>query len=629
MGGSAAWENITIDITNNSDLSGTIYLSFGINCSGTGDVGGSGVTTIWYADDIELVAPAGGKVSDWGITDRGDGWPILNTEETPAGNGSIGSDEPLTAWATLRGSFGEALEATTEQAFVVQGQLEYAGAGTNDSYVGLRYALTLQADTLKNPDEGTLENQYSDSAKWVGGGVHYGYEFTPQSGTTVMANGAGGAGTTWIVNGGSGWNSTWSNNGYPIAAVEPAPRRASIEEGVYDWAISVQPLGDGTNEIRWYMMHEDETYWFGGTTIDTAQVATKFNGVAFGIGDDLPPELTEFKLMDVTYRLGDPIKVPEAPFSSFYVADWGAAGYEGWPILNDSTTLDGNAGMGADGPPDGWASLRGSFGTDVKATTEEAIIVEGKIEWVGGDCGDSYIPIRYALTFQADSLMNPAEGTLENQYTDSARWVDGGNHFGYSFMPVTGAGTMSNGGGGAGTNWIINNGNWVSTWSNNGYPIAAVKPAPRLAEITEGVYEFAISVQPLGNGTNEIRWYLVDENMESYWYAGSAIDTAQVTTQFNGVEFGLTGEHLDEITGLNVMDVKVDKGEPITVPPRIFQSFYVADWGLTNRGDGWPMLNDSTTLDGNAGMGSNEPLTAWTTMRENSVRLLKQQQKKR
>ena len=54
--GSTTWENITVNIVNSSSLHDTIYVSLGINCAGTGDVGGTGVTTIWYADDVQLVA---------------------------------------------------------------------------------------------------------------------------------------------------------------------------------------------------------------------------------------------------------------------------------------------------------------------------------------------------------------------------------------------------------------------------------------------------------------------------------------------------------------------------------------------------------------------------------------------
>ena len=54
--GSTGWENITVNIPNSSALHDTIYVDFGINCAGTGNIGGTGVTTIWYADDAQLVA---------------------------------------------------------------------------------------------------------------------------------------------------------------------------------------------------------------------------------------------------------------------------------------------------------------------------------------------------------------------------------------------------------------------------------------------------------------------------------------------------------------------------------------------------------------------------------------------
>jgi hypothetical protein len=53
--GSAGWENDSVSILNSSSLHDTIYVAFGINCAGTGDVGGTGVTTIWYADNVTLV----------------------------------------------------------------------------------------------------------------------------------------------------------------------------------------------------------------------------------------------------------------------------------------------------------------------------------------------------------------------------------------------------------------------------------------------------------------------------------------------------------------------------------------------------------------------------------------------
>jgi len=53
--GSTSWESITVNIPNSSSLKDSIYIAFGISCTGTGNVGGTGVTTIWYADDVTLV----------------------------------------------------------------------------------------------------------------------------------------------------------------------------------------------------------------------------------------------------------------------------------------------------------------------------------------------------------------------------------------------------------------------------------------------------------------------------------------------------------------------------------------------------------------------------------------------
>jgi hypothetical protein len=58
--GSTAWEYINIGLKDTNATSmytqtDTMYLVFGINCSGTGSIGGSGSQTIWYADSIQLV----------------------------------------------------------------------------------------------------------------------------------------------------------------------------------------------------------------------------------------------------------------------------------------------------------------------------------------------------------------------------------------------------------------------------------------------------------------------------------------------------------------------------------------------------------------------------------------------
>ncbi len=67
--GSSSWEDITVDIPNSSTFKDTIYIAFGINCAGTGDVGGAGSKTIWYADDITLVPkPAANTNSTFAVS---------------------------------------------------------------------------------------------------------------------------------------------------------------------------------------------------------------------------------------------------------------------------------------------------------------------------------------------------------------------------------------------------------------------------------------------------------------------------------------------------------------------------------------------------------------------------------
>ena len=65
--GSTAWENTTVSIANTLTLHDTIYIAFGINCAGTGNVGGTGVQTQWYADDVTLVSLTGGGVGNLAI----------------------------------------------------------------------------------------------------------------------------------------------------------------------------------------------------------------------------------------------------------------------------------------------------------------------------------------------------------------------------------------------------------------------------------------------------------------------------------------------------------------------------------------------------------------------------------
>ncbi len=550
--------------------------------------------TIWFDNVVVTRVPDPNLVTLWGRTSDGYGaaWPILNDSSTAAGNAGIAGSQPMPAGtngASVQGIF-DTLTATMSQAVVIKGQLEYVGGNMGSDYTPLRYALTFQ-------DSVTLQNQYTDTAKWVSPKKHFGYEFTPRSSTGQQPNGGGGVGSVWTINNGN-WASTYSNGGKPIGpVVNQAPRNAEITAGTYNFAISVIQVSDTSNEIRWSMVKTDNSYWFAGTVIDTA-VSTKFNSLAFWLKDG---EATGFNLKGVRAELGSPITIPEAPWEAYYIDQWGLSKEynTNWPILNDSDYVVGDAAMGGD-PAAGWKGLQGGFGQDVSISTTKAVIVKGQIEFVGADADAEYTPIRYALTYQ------DSNSTLQNALTDSATWSHAGNHFGYGFHPRTGAGTMSNGSGGQGTVWTINNGNWASTYSNNGGPISQAVQAPRNAKIVAGVYNFAISVQSIDDTTNEIRWYMVEKN-NKYWFGGTVRDTA-VTKKFNSILFGI-----NEVpwTEFKVIGMQVDLGTPITVPEAPWEAYYIDQWGLSGEyNTNWPILNDSDYVVGDAAMGG-DPAAGW------------------
>ncbi|MBK8945965.1 MAG: carbohydrate binding domain-containing protein [Ignavibacteriae bacterium] len=427
-------------------------------------------TTIWIDAIVvtEMVDPT--LITQWGLSKEYNvNWPILNTSSTAPGDASIGG-AAVSGWKGLQGGFGQDVEISTTKAIIVKGQIEFVGADAGDAYTPIRYALTYQDSNT------TLQYALTDSATWSHRGNHFGYEFTPRTGAGVMANGAGGGGTVWTVNNGN-WASTYSNGGKPIIAVNQAPRNAQIIAGKYNVAISVQAINDTTNEVRWYMIETSNKYWYGGVVQGPA-TTKKFNSIIFGV-NEVP--FTEFKVIGMKVDKGDPIVIPEAPWQSYYVDQWGLSKEYNvnWPILNDSTTLVGDASIGG-AAVSGWKGLQGGFGQDVEISTTKAIIVKGQIEFVGADAGDAYTPIRYALTYQDSNT------TLQYALTDSATWSHRGNHFGYEFTPRTGAGVMANGAGGGGTVWTVNNGNWASTYSNGGKPIIAVNQAPRNAQIIAG-----------------------------------------------------------------------------------------------------------------------------------------------
>ncbi|MBN1406649.1 MAG: T9SS type A sorting domain-containing protein [Calditrichaceae bacterium] len=561
---------------------------------------------IWIDSVVVVEEPDLALVDNWGKTAQGTAWPVDTTKT--AGEAGLGDGAVPTGWATIRGAFAT-LEATTTEAVVVSGKLEYVGGGGGDAYTHLRYAITYM-----NPDSVELRYQHTDSAMWVSiadsaknQNKHWGYGFHPRSGTGTISNGNGGQGTEWTINNGS-WNSTWGNNGGPISTVLQTPRNAEMVAGVYDFAISVHVINDSTNEVRWSLVDQNGTkYWFAGAAA-AKTTTTQFNGVCFGFNSD--GTYTNVKFSNVRAELSNPIEIPDPIWEAYYVDEWGTTSSgAAWPMKNDTSTAVGSGLLGDGDVPGGWATIQGGFGQDISISTDEAIIVSGELEYVGGGGGSAYTHLRYALTY-SDSL------ELRYQYTDSAKWVsiadsakNQNKHSGYGFHPRSGTGTISNGNGGQGTVWSINRGTWNSTWGNNGGPLASVLQAPRNAEMVAGVYDWAISVQAVDDTTNEVRWYLLEKG-QKYWFGGSVI-TKATTQVFNGVEFGFND---GTYTDAHITYCEVDLGDPITVPEAPWEPYYVDQWGTTSSGAAWPMKNDTSTAVGSGLLGDGDVPGGWATI---------------
>jgi outer membrane protein assembly factor BamE (lipoprotein component of BamABCDE complex) len=560
-------------------------------------------------------------VTQWGSTPRGtNGWTILNTASTPAGTGIMGGSASPTGWMSIKGGF-DPITATTSQAFVVSGTFDFGGATANQ-YTWLRFALFY--------GEGTLTGQNTPTAAWSETSNGFGYIFTPVTGGGTISNTynswpTGNQGTEWILKNSKSWTSTNSNGGGPFSTVLQAPYHQNAAAGVYDWAISVQPLNNGFNEVRWYFIQQHTAgttnyYWWGGSFIDSSQVTTKFNSVGFACNNDVDAACKQVTLANVKATLGAPITVPEAPFQAFYVDAWGSTprGANGWKILNDTTYLVGDASMGGTKAPTGWMSIKGGFRENVTPTTTKAMVISGTFEFVGGGGGNAYTWLRYALFY--------GEGALTGKNKDTAAWSETSNGFGYIFTPVTGGGTISNTyntwpSGNQGTEWLLNNSkSWTSTNTNNGGPFSTVLQVPHNQVATAGVYDWAISVQPLSTGGTEVRWYFVQQHAAGtnnyYWWGGSFVDPSSVTSKFNSIGFACNND-LDATTKqVNIRNVKVDLGSPITVPTAPWVAYYIDKWGfIGDRMYGWSFIPDPALIIGNAGIGGTAPNGKWAAIR--------------
>lgn len=575
-------------------------------------------------------------VDQWGsIGGRTGGTGLWKIYAGAPGDGSTkGTGVPAGQWATIRGGFAS-VTATTSQAFVITGQIEFVGAGPV-TWSGLRYGV------FRHDSVGTLLYAGTDTARWSGKEADaWGYMFTPHSGTNDQVGWGNGGNSTQGVAYGGNWISTFGSTFALGAPIPQAPARALFDAGKYDWAISVQPLANGDNEVRFYMVKQGTppSYWYGGTLIDTSGATTSFNGVCFGLDPNYSEStspIREMNLTNVQVGLGSPITIPEAPFEPFYIDLWGhignrrggPGGANVWKIVPDPVI--GNVGIaGAVVPAGQWATVRGGFPLPITATESKAIKVTGVIEFVGSG-PVTWSGLRYGL-FRHDSIGTLTYANTDSAFwgsvkysgTDSAQWTWGKENdaYGYMFTPHSGTNDQVGwGNGGNSTQGVCNGGTWLSSFGATfafGGPIAQ---APARAIFDAGKYNWAISVQPLPNGDNEVRFYMVKQGSPTtYWYGGTLIDTSGVTKTFNGVAFGLDPNYnqtTSPISAMYLYDVFVDLGDPITVPPAPWSDFYVEEWGVVGgKTGGWKFMPDPFLIIGNAGIGGTSPNTGLAAIR--------------
>ncbi len=265
------------------------------------------------SNEASAIPSLSSAVCRWGFIglNRIGGWSFV--PGAVAGDaGMAGSPKP-SSWVAMRGGFCTVTPTSTVgEAFVTTGKIEFVGGGF-EAWSGLRFGVFYSESAGTIITDTTPEN--GDSTRWSGiEGNMYGYLFTPHSGLNAdvswtSSNIIGTYGG--IVN--RPWISTRGANDYVLGSDQQKPDSAVATAGTYNFGISVQPKGDGTQELRFYLVKDDNSYWFGGTVVDNHNpvTTTRFNGICFAHENN--PTTTALMVHDVQAGFGDPITVPEAP----------------------------------------------------------------------------------------------------------------------------------------------------------------------------------------------------------------------------------------------------------------------------------------------------------------------------
>lgn len=518
-------------------------------------------TPTMYVDDIIISRPIESTiVTQWGVFARG---PAPNWKFVPGTTdgsaGLSGTVAPAGPWSVIRGGFIEPVKATEQKAIIVTGKMMFTGAGP-ETWSAIRYGL------FNHDSAGTVINAGTDSAKWMRkvNDTTYlaakennarGYMFSPRSGTNEALNwGTGGSGTQGVIRDGS-WISS-NNPNLSTGVITQKPPRAEADAGTYDFAFSVQPKSDGTKEVRFYFIKDDNKYWYGGTFIDTTYIGSTFNGVCFGLNGGNGAEaglLRGFNVEDVQVDLGDPIVVPKAPWVDYYVEikSWGIIGGKTGGLTFVPGDLDGNAGVAGTEPNTNVSAIRGGLYDPVQPEIGEALTITGKLVFEGGGF-EGADGLRYGLSYSGSA------GTLQNAGTDSAKWSGDENASGYLFTPTSGTNAIPTWTGGTGTLGAVVNSTWWATTGVDNYILGSDVQSPANAVAGPGTYDFSIKVQPRGNGSNDVIYSLVKSD-NSYLFSGSVYDNHSplVANTFNGVAFALNSWSGSTTTAMYVKDVFV------------------------------------------------------------------------